>query len=61
MGPIVDFFREFWRQTLSVLNDIADWVLSVFDRSAGPGPKIAVGLVFLLVVLLIVRKSSRPR
>ncbi len=61
METIVNFFREFWRQAMSVLSDVGQWVVSVFDPSAGPWPKIVVGGIFLLVALIVVSKTSRAR
>lgn len=61
MDAIINFFQEFWRQTVSVLRDIADWLVSVIDPNAGPWPKVVAGGIFLLIVLLIVSKSSKPR
>lgn len=61
MQAIISFFQEFWRQTLSVLSDIGQWVISVVDPNSGPWPKITVGLAVLLVVLIVVSKTSRPR
>ncbi len=61
MQTIVSFFQEFWRQAMSVLSDVGQWVISVFDPNAGPWPKIVVGGIFLLVALLVVSKSSQAR
>ncbi len=61
MDSIISFFEEFWRQTMSVLADLGDWVVSVVDRNAGPWPKLVVGGIFLLIVLIVVSKTSRPR
>jgi hypothetical protein len=61
VDTIVSFFQEFWRQVLSVLSDLGDWLISVVDPNAGPWPKIVVGGIFLLIVLLIVSKTSKPR
>jgi hypothetical protein len=61
VDAIIAFFREFWRQTMSVLSDLGQWFISVVDPNAGPWPKITVGGIFLLVVLIIVSKTSRPR
>jgi hypothetical protein len=58
---IVNFFQQFWHQTQSVLADIGDFMISVFDPNSGPWPKIAVGGVFLLTVLIIVSKTSKAR
>jgi hypothetical protein len=61
MDSIIQFFQEFWRQVLSVLSDLSQWIISVVDPNAGPWPKIAVGGVVLLIVLIVVSKSSKPR
>jgi hypothetical protein len=61
VDSIISFFAEFWRQVLSVLADIGDWLISVVDPNAGPWPKIVVGGVFFLIVLFVVSKTSRPR
>ena len=61
MDSIIQFFQEFWRQVLSVLSDLGEWLISVVDPNAGPWPKIIVGGIFLLVVLVVVSKSSKPR
>jgi hypothetical protein len=61
METVMNFLKEFWRQAMSVLQDLADWIISVFDPNSGPWPKITVGLVFLLVVLLVVSRTSRAR
>jgi hypothetical protein len=58
---VVTFFKDFWHQTQSVLSDIADFMIEVFDKNSGPWPKITVGGIFLLVVLFVVMKSSKPR
>jgi hypothetical protein len=58
---IINFFQEFWRQAMSVLSDAGQWIISVVDPNSGPWPKITVGLVVLLVVLIVVSKTSRAR
>lgn len=61
MQVLSSFFSEFWKQTTSVLSDVGDWMLSVFDPNSGPWPKIAVGGIFLLVALIVVSKTARAR
>ena len=61
MQTIVTLLKDFWHQTMSVLSDVADFMISVFDKNSGPWPKIEVGGVFLLIVLLVVMKTSKPR
>jgi hypothetical protein len=58
---VVTFFKDFWHQTQSVLSDCADFMIEVFDKNSGPWPKITVGGIFLLIVLFVVMKSSKPR
>lgn len=61
MNSVTTFLRDFWHQTMSVLSDVADFMIEVFDKNSGPWPKITVGGIFLLVVLIVVSKSSKPR
>ena len=61
MNSVTTFLRDFWHQTMSVLSDVADFMIEVFDKNSGPWPKITVGAIFLLVVLIVVSKSSKPR
>lgn len=61
MNSVTTFLKDFWHQTLSVLSDCADFMIEVFDKNSGPWPKITVGGIFLLVVLIVVSKSSKPR
>lgn len=61
MQTISTFFKDFWHQTMSVLQDVADFMVEVFDKNSGPWPKITAGAIFVLVVLIIVSKSSKPR
>lgn len=61
MDSIISFFQEFWRQVMSVLSDLAAWLVSIVDPNAGPWPKVVVGGIVLLIVLIVVSKTSRPR
>lgn len=61
MDSIIRFFEEFWRQAVSVLSDLAEWLVSVIDPNAGAWPKIVVGGILLLILLLVVSRTSRPR
>jgi len=58
---VTTFLKDFWQQAMSVLSDVADFMIEVFDKNSGPWPKITVGGIFLLVVLIVVSKSSKPR
>jgi hypothetical protein len=61
MQSIMNFLQDFWHQTQSVLSDIGDWLIDVIDKNSGPWPKITVGGIFVLVVLFVVMKSSKPK
>jgi len=61
MQNIMNFFSDFWHQTQSVLGDIGDYLINVFDKNSGPWPKLTVGGIFVLVVLIVVMKSSKPK
>jgi hypothetical protein len=61
VNSVTTFLKDFWHQMMSVLGDVADFMIEVFDKNSGPWPKITVGGIFLLVVLIVVSKSSKPR
>ena len=61
MQTIANLLQEFWRQMVSVLSDLGDWIITVFDPNSGPWPKIAVGGTFFLIVLFIVAKTSKAK
>ena len=61
MQTIINFFNDLWHQTQSVLYDLALAMIYVVDKNSGPWPKITVGGIFVLVVLFVVMKSSKPK
>jgi hypothetical protein len=61
MQSISAFLSDLGHQTQSVLSDIGDYMIYVFDKNSGPWPKITVGGIFVLVVLFVVMKSSKPK
>jgi len=61
MQTILNLIKDFWHQTQSVLSDLADAMIYVFDKNSGPWPKVTVGGIFVLVVLFVVMKSSKPK
>jgi hypothetical protein len=61
MQTIMNFFSDLWHQTQSVLSDLGEAMIQVFDKNSGPWPKITVGGIFVLVVLFVVMKSSKPK
>jgi len=61
MQSISAFFNALWHQTQSVMGDIGDYMIYVFDKNSGPWPKVTVGGIFVLVVLFVVMKSSKPK
>jgi hypothetical protein len=58
---IIDLLRQFWRELMSFLGIVGEYILSVFDPSSGPWPKVIVGGSVLLLVLIVISKSSRVR
>ncbi|HKA24133.1 MAG TPA: hypothetical protein VKF80_04080 [Candidatus Eisenbacteria bacterium] len=61
MQSISNFLSAFWHQTQSVAGDIGDYLVDVFDKNSGPWPKITVGGAFVLIVLFVVMKTSKPK
>ena len=61
MQNISNFLNDFWHQTQSVLSDIGDYLVNVFDKNSGPWPKVTVGGIFVLIVLFVVLKTSKPK
>jgi len=49
------------RQLGSVLSDLADFAVYIFDPNSGPWPKIVVGGLFFLLVLFIVTRASKAK
>ena len=61
MQTLSSLFSQFWNQLSSILSELADWVIYVFDPNSGPMPKLIVGGLFFLLVLLVVTRASRAR
>jgi hypothetical protein len=58
---LIDLVSDFLRQLASVAADVVDFVFFVFDPNSGPWPKVIVGGLFFLLILLVVTRASRAR
>jgi hypothetical protein len=56
-----DLVQDFMRQLGSVLSDVADWALYIFDPNSGPWPKIVAGGIFFLAILFVVTRASKAK
>ena len=61
MQTLIDLARDFWNQLASVMEDLADWVIYVFDPNSGIWPKAILGGLFFALVLLIVTRASKAK
>lgn len=61
MQSIANFFKDFWQQLGTVLDDLSDWIIYVFDPNSGPWPKLIAGGAFFLIVLFVVTRASKAK
>ena len=61
MQWLASLLEDFMRQLGSVLSDLADFAVYVFDPNSGPWPKIVAGGIFFLMVLFIVTRASKAK
>jgi len=58
---LANFFKEFWHQLSSALDDLTDWIIYVFDPNSGPWPKLIAGGALFLIVLFVVTRASKAK
>jgi hypothetical protein len=58
---LASLLEDFMRQLGSVLSDLADFAVYVFDPNSGAWPKIVAGGLFTLLVLFIVTRASKAK
>ena len=61
MQTLSALFSDFMHQLTTLMDDLADWVIFVFDPNSGPWPKIIVGAIFFLIVMFVVTKASKTK
>lgn len=61
MQWLASLLEDFMRQLGSILSDLADFAVYIFDPNSGPWPKVVVGGLFFLLVLFIVTRASKAK